>query len=271
MGDISWFSYFITYDKNKVELKTIQWFTEVICDEEQVVTLNTFDLRHKRWKKALKISESYENYHGCTLKVYSKIFQYLSDAFVEYFSYMLDIIPQKYVDIINEVHQKRDIIELNFLQVFAQEGNFTIDLRSSSEKSHMTFLTAPFMDVVARQFSMEFYQEEFCLMTTPPESYTSYEKIVLPFDFITWICLLITFGISFMAIFIVNFFSRDKQNVVFGNKVRTPSLNVVGAFFGISQVTLPENNFARMILLLFIYFCLIFRTAYQGMAEYLIK
>jgi hypothetical protein len=52
--------------------------------------------------------------------------------------------------------------------------------------------------------------------------------------------------------------------MVFGEGVRMPSYNVAGTFFGIGQMRLPTANFPRFILMLFILFCLIFRTAYQG-------
>ena len=45
-----------------------------------------------------------------------------------------------------------------------------------------------------------------------------------------------------------------------------PAFNIVGTFFGISQIRLPNSNFPRMILAFFVYFCLVIRTAYQGVS-----
>lgn len=41
--------------------------------------------------------------------------------------------------------------------------------------------------------------------------------------------------------------------------------NAMGQFFGIGQTKLPREFFSRCILLLFIWFCLMFRTCYQSM------
>jgi hypothetical protein len=41
-------------------------------------------------------------------------------------------------------------------------------------------------------------------------------------------------------------------------------LIISGTFFGIGQMRLPINNFGRIILMVFILFCLIIRTAYLG-------
>jgi hypothetical protein len=99
---------------------------------------------------------------------------------------------------------------------------------------------------------------------TEAELYKPYEKILLPFDGLTWYLLLMTFGIAFGAIFAVSRLSRRWQDVVYGQGVRMPAYNVVGTFFGISQMRLPRTFFARFILINFIWFSLIFRTAYQG-------
>jgi hypothetical protein len=44
-----------------------------------------------------------------------------------------------------------------------------------------------------------------------------------------------------------------------------PAHNVIRIFFGIGQTQLPRKNFSRFILMLFIWFCLIFRTCWQSM------
>lgn len=110
-------------------------------------------------------------------------------------------------------------------------------------------------------------------MAVPPgESYNAYEKLLLPFDQETWIMILITFIIAFLTIFIVNFTSHRLRVLMFGNQVTTPSLNIAAHFFGISQSTLPRGDFGRFILTIFIMYCLIIRTAWQGkMFEFLQK
>lgn len=41
-------------------------------------------------------------------------------------------------------------------------------------------------------------------------------------------------------------------------------MNVAGSLYGISQKVLPGKNFSRFLLMLFLMFCLIIRTAWQG-------
>ena len=101
-------------------------------------------------------------------------------------------------------------------------------------------------------------------VATPGELYSNYEKLFLPFDRTTWILLIFTFSVAFGVIFVANRTSKRLQDLIFGQNGRTPSLNVIAISSGIGQTRLPTRNFSRFILMLFIIFCLIFRTAYQG-------
>lgn len=113
-------------------------------------------------------------------------------------------------------------------------------------------------------------EEQFKFVITPPDSYTSYEKLLMPFDKTTWIFLMITFLCAFITILYINRLSRNAQNLIYGENVKMPGYNVVSIFFGMGQTQLPVANVPRFILMLFIMFCLIFRTGYQGILYELI-
>ncbi|CAG9810966.1 unnamed protein product [Chironomus riparius] len=102
------------------------------------------------------------------------------------------------------------------------------------------------------------------VITTPGELYTSYEKLWLPFDDATWTILISTFLIAFAATFVIYQLPIIIQIGVFGENVKTPSLNVFSTFFGIPQIKLPKSHIPRFILILFVFMCLIFRTCYQS-------
>ena len=102
------------------------------------------------------------------------------------------------------------------------------------------------------------------MLVTPGEKYTQYEKFILPFDLQTWIFVGVTFIATFSTIFVVNCLSKPTQSTVYGHKVESPIWNVISIFFGIAQTRLPDRNFSRFILTIFIFFCLIFRTCFQS-------
>jgi hypothetical protein len=123
------------------------------------------------------------------------------------------------------------------------------------------------LTVVGRgNFHLTSIVEDFRMIfvTTPGEEFTSAEKIFLPFDTETWAYLSAYFGIAFAVIFIVNQMPIWVMNQVYGVGVRSADLNVISIFFGVAQPKVPGNNFGRIILVYFIVFCLIIRTAYQG-------
>ena len=66
-------------------------------------------------------------------------------------------------------------------------------------------------------------------------------------------------------VFIINRLPQVVKNIIYGTKVQTPIFNIIRGFFGIGQPILPDGNFARLILISFIFWCLVIRTAYQGM------
>lgn len=93
---------------------------------------------------------------------------------------------------------------------------------------------------------------------------SSVEKLIYPLDRETWILLIICFAIGFFVILIVSFQSDAVQDFVFGENERHPFLNMVNTFLGGNQTRMPTRNFARFILLIFLAFSMIIRTAYQG-------
>lgn len=104
------------------------------------------------------------------------------------------------------------------------------------------------------------------------EKHSGYEKLLLPFDVVTWVCILITFSMAYTTVFLLNFTKPSIKTFVFGKNDKTPSLNIAIAFFVISQTTLPRTNFARYLLMTFIMYSMIIRTAYQGkMFEFMQK
>lgn len=116
-----------------------------------------------------------------------------------------------------------------------------------------------------RYFGTQPYHYEKLVIVVPPgQLYTSFEKLFLPFEIEVWTWIIITFVVVFSTILIVNFLPPFVGDFVFGRNVVTPSLNVWIAFSGLGQTILPSRNFARFLLMCFILFSLIIRTAYQG-------
>jgi hypothetical protein len=102
------------------------------------------------------------------------------------------------------------------------------------------------------------YFSAFEFMAVPPgEEYSSYEKLAFPFDYHTWFLIFFTFVSAYLVIFIINFASVRIRNLVYGEQIESPSLNVAAHFFGVGQLVLPRRSFARFLVMSFIIYSLI--------------
>lgn len=271
-GHLSQKSYFLINNGSNIYLKTFEWWTEDACNQTQLVTLNTFTKKSQKWsQQPLEIPEKFTNFHNCILKSCSSIFSNnIADMLRDL--NMIDFDPLVSVSL-----DKKEILETQLVETFAKKGNFSIYRPNINDDcfsiEHITGRTAGNFTFVQKMFAFRFLdvdctatfdEQKVFAMYSPPEPYTNYEKMLLPFDDTTWIYLAITFAIAFVFIFFTNLLPSVFKNIVFGQGVKMPTFNVIGTFFGISQPRLPENNFGRIILMFFIIFCLIFRTAYQG-------
>lgn len=90
------------------------------------------------------------------------------------------------------------------------------------------------------------------------------EKLALPFDFETWSGLGIIFSFAIISLCIINHLSENIRRLFYGKTSPSTLFNIFQLFFGISEKKTPNEIFSRIILISFIFWCLVIRTAYQG-------
>jgi hypothetical protein len=74
------------------------------------------------------------------------------------------------------------------------------------------------------------------LMAVPlGEEYSGYEKLLFPFDKFTWFLVIFTFVATYLVIFIISFANVKIRNLICGENVENPSLNVAAHFFGLGN------------------------------------
>lgn len=109
------------------------------------------------------------------------------------------------------------------------------------------------------------YASQHIAFVIPPGSeLSSVEKYLRPLSLWTWIFSTMTISIAFFVIYVIRKCPMSVQNFVFGERVQDPYLNVLVGLFGGSQTVLPQQNFARFLLMMFLLFCLVIRSVYQG-------
>jgi hypothetical protein len=279
-GGVFHHSYFITNEFNTVTLSTVEYFSPYGCNRPYLKKLNIFYKQSMTWSTELKNYEKFLQYYGCKLVMMLPNSDSNGNLYHVSGYSILDPNTLPYYDI-------KGITPIIF-EIAAKHHNFLTHYQPALvpadwliAEQNQEVLMYPinktileplvFFEVISlynahlgMRVSNVVANLNVYMVVTPAEKYTPYEKFFLPFDLWTWILFFVTFILTFLVIFIINCFSKPVQNLVYGNKVDTPIWNIVCIFFGVSQMKLPNSNFSRFIWIMFIYFCLIFRTCFQS-------
>ncbi|CAG9811684.1 unnamed protein product [Chironomus riparius] len=257
-ASIFYHAFFIIIEDHFVTLATVEWFGNV-CNQPQLTRVNTFNKITKKWTKKLQNYEKFMNFQGCQLvKMLPMNYQSHNNDF--YWGYA----AKKHN--FTAVYQPTKIADMKWLETFNPETITYLAVNNTFNEPNVVYFVYSASDLSHQTIRMTntFEEVRYLVITTPADAYTAYEKLLLPFDYETWILLLVTFILTILSILIINRLSKSSQNIVYGKQVENPMWNVISIFFGISQTKLPTENFSRFILTLFIVFCLIFRTCFQS-------
>ncbi|KAG5679805.1 hypothetical protein PVAND_009343 [Polypedilum vanderplanki] len=278
-GSIEQFVYFIFEHESVIFLATISWFNKNSCNNPHLEIVDNFDKNLLKWSNIENIPNKFMNFHGCDLIFPQPMNEdpdpndpnqtiIVKSNVNNYEIYIFSLLSEKY----NYNPEFQEIEAEDIVALFYFPKNYLFIDRNYPFPTaffkyvHQHHVIGSSKDKSKRNLhkTVSFQQLNLIFLVTPGELYTAYEKLYLPFDEPTWVLLFITFSAAFAVIFLVNFTSKPFQVLVYGHGVKIPSLNVVGTFFGIGQTKLPDLSFSRFILMMFILFCLIIRTAYQG-------
>jgi hypothetical protein len=279
-GHMTLNEYFLIPSRDSVELLTIRYFSESACNKPQLVKIDTFEKSTQIWTKSLKDHDNSRNFHGCLLSFGATF------SFQFYFENQVHN-PRTQTNrknYIKKVHQSNNLENIQYggmiyevVEMMAKTANFTPYYQVILENAVVprnNYMHKQYFDILLSEIkgthilrydlTVPFLHFGRHFLVTPNELYLNYEKLLLPFDLAIWILLFLTFSFVFGIIFTINRMSRRIQDFLYGEGVNVPAYNALGTFFGIPQTRLPVRSFPRFLLVSFIIFCLVFRTAYQG-------
>ena len=102
------------------------------------------------------------------------------------------------------------------------------------------------------------------LVLSPQDKLNSFEKLLSPLQTSVWLMVLLTFSFGIVVIMTLNIKFKFLRKFVYGERVHHPITNLFAALIGSSQPVLPQMNFSRFILMMFMILCLVIRSVYQG-------
>jgi hypothetical protein len=189
-------------DRGDIVLKTLDVNETCGYDYKEI---NHFDKDTMKWKKKLENYEWGQNYFGCTV--------FVSPYFTDPDYSSLDFLSLPY-EVARMVGQR-----INFTVAECDEKQRLL----ADKKIKVSTTSVPmgeFYELRLFYGSIDF-SLDYCLssydfikttfMITPGEPYSNFEKLYLPFDNETWKYLIITYGLAFSLIFVINQLSREFQ------------------------------------------------------------
>jgi hypothetical protein len=222
--------FFADETHESIALATPFEFTPEACGKNQWKIINRFSRATMRWENPNSFATKYENYHKCPMKL-----QYFEGKYeTELFSILAEY--------------------LNFTPVMTNEKRINL---TRFDISLSRGITSVLDDNFYWMTFMHFEQSK--IFIPPGELYGDYEKMLLPFDTLTWIGIVLTIVSGVLVIVLIKWLSPSNQELYFGRNNRSPLMNFISIILNGDQYHDLAENLPRMLLMLFIIWCLIFR------------
>lgn len=255
-------------DSSHFSLWNYLMFESDLCKKLTVRKVNEFEVKNLKWKTSIFVLKPIRDFNKCELSfllpfpshpsVQCKISNNGSNF--KCYGYTMSIIECLTRQLnISAIYNPFDIgLQKHFNQSLNVTDHvvFNLDLNALYRDNFRYLLTTPYIS------------KAWTFLVPPGLLFSPFEKLFLPFDGEFWIFFVVT---GFVAVGIINaakLLPPFLRNLLFGDRQTSPTLNLLIAFFGISQRILPSGNFARMLLMTFILFCLVVRLVTVKFSEH---
>lgn len=235
--------------KNLMKVNTFDVFSHESCAISFITKIRSMSKNKTLWNR--EFGSRNRKLNGCHL--------ILSFPLPEMF-FQTDLSKDSYEEIIRK-RQTDDWKEIYNLLSYSLNFTYELDPFESDLSMYVAPLTSKSIEYKPHVVIGE---EMFTLVISTGEPYSSYEKLWLPFSNDVWLLLILTFICAFLVFLVFKLTNETVRKFVYGSRVTSPLYNVLIVFLGQSLRILPGRNFARYHLMIYILFCLIIRTGYQG-------
>lgn len=250
-------------DNDKTSIKTFIPFNENSCGNTTSITLDQSDEF---------FPEKLTNLYGCPIKLATFFYppitmrQTLDNGTFRYYGSEMEL-AFGLASALNFTINMTYIAQSGFTGLLYENGTATGILKETIDGEKDMLMGFYYLTLHRTQF-MSFTQSHYSIplivMIPMGSPLSPFEKLFRPFQNMVWAFLLVTFGSGAIVIAIINCQGRKVISFVFGERVHNPYLNMINVFVGGSLHVLPRRNFARSLLMMFMLFCLVQRSIYQG-------
>lgn len=257
-------------DENSIKLLTFFPFFCNHCNDTKPVEINQF--KNGSLKVLEHFPNKFKNLFECPIKVGvhntppSIIQHNFHNGTFQLAGYDMELLNelantmnfQKDIDVINGQAARGRIYENGSSSgSFNKVINGEVDMIIGDKflyVSRLKFLSA----------SRSYFNNPLILIVPPGKEFSSFEKLFKPFQSTVWMLLI---GVVVVGIFIITLIKFQMPNVghfVFGKGIKNLYFNILLISVGGSQHIIPQRNFSRFLLMMFLLFCFVQRNLYQG-------
>jgi ABC-type amino acid transport substrate-binding protein len=257
-------------NSENLSIFTFDPFSGELCGDLTPVKINEFDSRTLKWTTDVHFPKKLHNLKKCPIKVgslgslFGVMVKVNSDKTQHYFGFE--------VDCLNELASK-----LNFtliFKIFPYEVGLI--LKNKTGTGMIKRVQEKQVDLICGSFSLQqqrrellsdtrsFYSDKMILVVPKAEVIGFIEKLLLPFDYYTWISLAVVLIIAFCIVALLKVLPPKYHNFMIGKNIDNNYFNILNVLLGGSQKKVPFRNFARFLLMSFILLTLILRSSYLG-------
>ena len=239
------------------------------CGDTAHVKINQFDTRSMTWANKKFYPKKLKDLHGCVIR--GGAFS-LPPAIIvnrkdnEHELHGFD------VDILNELlHSLNAVVNYTVFpistgKIFANgtvtgllghtmRGDVDVSLRSwSLQLDRKKILTE----------TISYFSDKLIMIMPLAQPLNPLLKFVRPMQAEAWYAIGAVIFIASAVIFMLKLVPKHYYRRIIGKDLRDEFLNILIGFVGLSQTAVPEKNFPRFLLMMFLIFCLIIRSLYLG-------
>lgn len=274
---------------NDVHFYTFYPFSELYCEKVLPVIATTY--RNKSFTQNVFYPNKVENLHNCTIAVAtfntppfmilkmaadgsSKIVDGLEGKLITVLSKVMNfnvkiIVPENderwgVLKIGETATGATGLVSSRFLDATNRANKLSQQVISGKANLTVGYFGTNWIRNFFMTNTFSYYSSSLCFVRPPGRTLTSFEKLVFPFSKVVWIFVLLIFVVAFFVIFLLKFRSAKIKQFTFGKRNYSPNLNLMNIFFGGAIINSPSMNFARTLFMIWVMYCFIVRTAYQG-------
>lgn len=261
----------ITQLSNLIELFTFMPFKALDkCGDTRPIKINEFDEKTTQWKSNNFFPAKFKNLHNCQIKC--GVFKLIPAIIVKHKS---DGSPDLHgfdVDIFNELLHSIGA-RVNYTVYPVSTGSIFPNGSGSGLLGHTI---RGDVDASLRSYSLQldrrkvlsetnsYFSDKLIMIMPPAMPLNPLLKFVRPLRTEVWAALGLIVIVASIVIVLTNYVPKTYYRMIIGKDMRDEFLNLLNGFIGSSQNTLPDKNFPRFLLMMFLLFCLVIRSLYLG-------